>query len=270
MHLIARLLALLILSFPSLSTAADCGSGGRCVVDEGYYLAKLPADWDGKSPLPLVVFFHGYNSAPENMMRHQGMVDGVTGRGAIFVTPYAERGAWRQSGDGRAQRGRDELAYIRRVLQDIKRRWPVDENRMLATGFSLGGSMVWNIACYAGDLFTAYLPIAGGFWQSTPEACPAGPLHLRHIHGLKDDVVPHNRVGPYTSMPMDDAIDLVRQGNSCKAGNGVTKSLSPRLQCSRHDNCTLGGSVEYCLHPGGHSVRGEWVAAGLEWMMSLN
>ena len=265
-----RLLLLFAVLVPSMAAAAaDCGSGGRCVVDNGYYLAELPKDWKSKGMLPLVVFFHGYNSSPELMLRNKAMANGVTKRGGIFVLPYAERGAWRQSGEGRAQRGRDELSYIRAVLRDVKRRWPVDEDHMLASGFSLGGSMVWNVACYAGELFTAYLPIAGGFWQSTPDACPSPPLHLRHIHGLKDKVVPHDRVGPYTSMPLDDAISLVRKGNACDAGDGTQMSLSPKLECSRHENCPGGASVSYCLHPGGHSVRSEWVASGFDWMMSL-
>ena len=116
------------------------------------------------------------------------MVNGALKRGALFVSPYARSGYWRQIGAGRAEGGRDEAAYIRAVMADIKRRWPIDEARTLASGFSRGASMVWNVACYTGDLFAGFAPIAGGFWRSTPADCPSGPVNLRHIHGLKDRV----------------------------------------------------------------------------------
>src|SRR5271166_677264 len=36
-----------------------CGPRAPCVVSGGTYLARVPARWDGRSPLPAVVYFHG-------------------------------------------------------------------------------------------------------------------------------------------------------------------------------------------------------------------
>jgi len=148
--------------------AFACGKDSRCEVRDGYYLASAPADWDGETPLPVVVYFHGWGGTPEGTFRNKAMVNGVNRRGALFVVPFARSGYWRQIGEGRAERGRDELKYIRRVMADLKRRWPINESRVMSSGFSRGASMSWNVACYAGDLFTAHAPIAGGFWRSTP------------------------------------------------------------------------------------------------------
>ncbi len=127
------LLALLILPL-SAQANGGCGEGGRCVVSEGYYLAEPPPDWDGESALPLVVFFHGWNSSPEGMFRNRALVEGITRRGALFVAPWAQTGYWRQIGDGRAEGGRDELAYVRRVLADLERRWPLDRRPSCGSG----------------------------------------------------------------------------------------------------------------------------------------
>lgn len=266
---VCLLVALLVVLGNTPGTADTCGSGGRCAVENGYYLAELPAAWDGKRPLPLVVFFHGWNASPEDMIRNRALVNSVTRRNAIFVAPYAERGAWRQAGEGRAQSGRDELAYVKGVVEDVKRRWPVDSKHMLAAGFSLGGSMTWNVACFEGRLFTAYLPIAGGFWHSVPDTCPSGPVNLRHIHGLKDGVVEYDWVGPYGSMPIMDALELARHVDGCSAKGKEMSPPSKGLDCTHWDGCSSGRGVEICLHPGGHSINGEWLGEGLDWMMSL-
>ncbi|MGI9407905.1 MAG: alpha/beta hydrolase family esterase, partial [Hyphomicrobiaceae bacterium] len=246
--------ALLILLRYAPAHAEECGNGGRCAVDRGYYLAALPKDWDGKTPVPLVVYFHGWNSSPEGSFRNRGMVEGVTKRGAIFVAPFAQTGYWRQIGKGRAEGGRDELAYIQAVMENVKKRWPIAENKTMAAGFSRGASMVWNVACYAGSLFHAYLPIAGGFWNSNPEACPGGPVNMRHIHGLSDGVVAFDKIGVYNSMPIPDGLTLYRSINQCRdTPNGIQKT--PRLTCEVWSTCGTGRRLDVCTHRRGHSIR---------------
>ena len=187
-------------------------------------------------------------------------------RGALFVTPYARSGYWRQIGEGRAERGRDEAAYIRAVMADIKRRWPIDDAKTLASGFSRGGSMVWNVACYAGDLFEGYAPIAGGFWGSTPATCPSGPQNLRHIHGLRDRVVAYDEIGVYNSMPITDGLALYRRLNAAAEPENFS---TDRFACERWKG-EAGKAVEICLHPRGHSIPAEWVAEGLDWLIEIS
>ena len=263
------LLVLWLWALPGLALANSCGSGGRCTIEGGYYLAELPKDWDGKSKLALVVFFHGWSASPEGMFRNRAMVNGVTRRGAIFVAPYARTGFWRQIGEGRAEQGRDERAYVRALMADIRQRWPIDEKRTLASGFSRGASMVWNVACYSGPLFHAYLPIAGGFWNSNPETCPTGPVNMRHIHGTKDGVVAYREIGVYNSMPIPEGMAILRGVNQCSARPTKTVKPTRRLSCGVWSRCTTGRQLEVCLHDGGHSLPAEWVGEGVDWLATL-
>ncbi|MEM9369787.1 MAG: hypothetical protein AAGA26_01390 [Pseudomonadota bacterium] len=264
--MIRTLLFLLIAGLASPSLA--CGGSERCEVSDGYYLASPPPSWNGTSPLPVVVFYHGWNSSPEGMFRNKAMLNAVHKRGAMFVAPYARTGYWRQIGTGRAERGRDELKYARTVLADLRARWPVDGNRVLASGFSRGASMVWNLACYGGELFTAFVPIAGGFWNSNPAQCPSGPVNLRHIHGLKDRVVAFDEVGIYNSMPIPEGMTLLKQLNACRPEpDGI--SGETRYECKDWTDCGSGRALSLCLHPKGHSIPAEWVAEGYDWMIGL-
>ena len=248
--------------------AFACGGTERCEVEGGYYLASVPEGWDGKSQLPLVVYFHGWNSSPEATFRNKAMVAGVNRRGALFVAPYARTGYWRQIGAGRAEGGRDEKAYTQAVMADVARRWPVDPKRTVASGFSRGASMVWNVACYLGPLFAGYAPIAGGFWGSTPADCPAGPVNMRHIHGTTDRVVAYDEIGIYNSMPIPEGLVTLRRENGCLA-DAAPPAQQGRLSCKRWDGCSSGRVLEVCRHGGGHSIPAEWVAEGLDWLMDL-
>ncbi len=263
-------IVLLLLTFLSVPfAAAACGADSRCEVPGGYYLAAAPDDWDQKTPLRLVVYFHGWNGSPEGAFRNKGMVRGATSRGALFVAPFAQTGYWRQMGSNRAERGRDEAAYVRAVMKDIRSRWPIDDSQTLASGFSRGGSMVWNVACYTGDLFRAYAPIAGGFWRSNPDTCPTGPVNLRHIHGLKDQVVAFDEVGVYNSMPIPEGFDILARVNGTADKSRKVKSGDKRLTCERWDTSDSGRILELCLHDRGHSIPAEWVGQGLDWLADL-
>ena len=129
--------------------------------------------------------------------------------------------------------------------------------------------MVWNVACYTGDLFRAYAPIAGGFWRSNPETCPTGPVNLRHIHGLKDRVVAFDQVGVYNSMPIPEGLDILARLNGVTGDARGVESGDKRLTCNRWDQSESGRVLELCLHDRGHSIPSEWVGHGLDWLASL-
>jgi poly(3-hydroxybutyrate) depolymerase len=47
------------------------------------------------------------------------------------------------------------------ALDDVKKHYNVDENRVLVRGFSMGGASVWHIAAHNATLFAAAAPGAG-------------------------------------------------------------------------------------------------------------
>ncbi|GGH09591.1 hypothetical protein GCM10007036_05730 [Alsobacter metallidurans] len=268
------LAALLALVAPD---AFACDAQIPCAVADGVYYARVPPRWDGQARLPVVMFFHGYSGSAEGVMADATLADAVEGVGAILVAPQgrAENGsALSWSFPSKAFPGRDDIAFVGRVLDDVERRWPVDQTRVLATGFSVGGSMVWSLACQTPGRFTAFAPVAGAFWMPEPESCPGGPVSLRHVHGLADRTVPMaGRVLRGGALQQGDVLRgmaLWRSIDGCVAEpdqEAQRGALACRTWSASH--CASGRELTLCLHAGEHEIEAGWVADAFRWMESL-
>src|SRR5512135_398380 len=157
-------------------------------IANGTYRAVEPAGWDGKSPVPMVLYLHGYGQSSSDIVGDAELVAAVTSLGALLIVPDGLNRGW--SHVGAPRRDRDDLGFLHAVVADAEARWPVDRAKVYATGFSIGGSMVWDLACHAAQGFAAFLPVSGAFWLPYPTQCESGPVTLRHVHGLTDTTVP--------------------------------------------------------------------------------
>ena len=115
-------------------------------VDLGTYMAAEPAGWDGSTALPAAVYFHGWQSTAKAVMNNEAMRQSFSRAGVLLIAPDGLHKTWAHNGSPahRFPDKRDEIAFVDQVLLDVKARWPVDERRLWATGFSQGGSMVWD------------------------------------------------------------------------------------------------------------------------------
>jgi len=260
------------LFFPSAISAASispCGEVVRCMVDNGYYLVKAPKDWDGHTPLAAMVFFHGYRESAEYVMADQSFKDFADAHQILLVVPHGLGETW--SFPGSPRQNRDEFAFVDSVLKDVKGRFPIDSRRLWAAGFSQGGSMVWNLACYRGSSFAAFAPISGAFWMPMPLNCPGGPVNLRHIHGMDDPTVPMKGRAIGTSFAQGD----VRQSFAPLIANDRCKAEPDRIEmkdgqrCEEWTHCGTGKNLNLCLHDGGHFVDRNHLEASWRWVESL-
>lgn len=264
---IAALLAGLLAGSP----AEACGAiDDPCPAGGGSYHAHAPNGWDGASPLPTVIFFHGYAATGTTMMKNKGLVKAFSDLGVLFIAPNGLRKTWAHVGSPSS--ARDELVFTDAILADVKRRWPVDEKLLWVSGFSQGGSMAWDLACYRGDQYAAFAPISGAFWRPLPERCPSGPINLRHIHGLGDTVVPMKGRPIRRIFRQGD----VRRGMAVRRRqNGCPESPSRVerqgiLTCEVWDQCSGGKELRLCLHDGGHSMPRGWVAEAYDWVQRVS
>ena len=247
--------------------ANACGPDTDCAVGDRTYRIRMPDGHDGQSPVGAIMFMHGWRGSAAGVMKNGSLGKAVSDLGLALIAPKSYNQDW-DIANSPSQVGLYEIDFFDSLLADVAERFPIDSNRIMATGFSAGGMMTWTLACERGDRFAGFAPIAGTFWSPVPESCPSPPVHLMHIHGTTDTMV------PIAGRP----IAQTAQGDVRKAlamfseAGGFTGSESydvGELSCQRQTNAD-GKILELCLHDGGHSFRTEYVVRAWRELEALN
>ena len=244
----------------------------------GDYVIRLP-DKPAATPTPALIFFHGYGGSGPRTMRNKSMVNAFLERGYAVIAPSATK---RPGSDFKAvwaffpnrPAHRDEMEFIKEVLADAAKRHNIDRDNVLMSGFSLGGSLTWYLACEDPSIARAYAPVAGAFWRPHPDAIECeGPLKMLHTHGWRDRTVPLEgrplRGGSLIQGDVFYGLQIMRKVNSCKqmrADSYITKGKFWRRKWTK---CTPNSALEFALHTGGHSVPGGWAKMAMDWFEGL-
>lgn len=268
------LIAAWLIWFPAVAQVESCGGSDEpCTVAFGGYHVALP-DNPLPGPMPAVVFFHGAGGTGAGVARNRGMFRAFLKRGYAVIAPNGLRREGRRGGfwsfiPGRPKM-RDERAFINQVMEDATKRFSLDRDRVLLSGFSIGGSLTWYLACQSPGDFAAYAPVAGGFWRPHPVArdC-AGPVKMLHTHGWSDTTVPlEGRPiwgGRIHQGDIFLGLGIWREKNGCNAGRPdrfVTKGTFWRRIWT---TCDEGTALELAMHAGGHGIPKGWSDMAVDW-----
>jgi dienelactone hydrolase len=117
-----------------------------------YYAVLPPKDYDFQKKYALIFTLHGAG------VEASGQVDAYKQKDWAFVVAPTNRKAF---GFDWQDWGRLDALE---VLDQVKKSFPIDTNRIYLTGHSMGGHGVWHIALTYSDLFAAAAPEAG--WTS--------------------------------------------------------------------------------------------------------
>ena len=256
----------------ALSDVLECGGAETpCRVDLGDYHAAVPPNWTAEELYPVVLFYHGANGSGKNIGRNRGLAKTMTDRGYVVLAPNGLKMPGRNwtnwaLRDGR-EPWRDELAFTLQMLNDAEPRFRLDRSRVLVSGFSRGASLVWDFACHHPEHFTAYAPIAGGFWRPHPEACQE-PVDMHHTHGFQDQVVPLEGRPLRSGRQQGDIFEGLlhwRALNDCPLLRPDRFDMGEAYQCRIWEECGSERQLQLCLHPGGHGLPQGWADRALDW-----
>jgi polyhydroxybutyrate depolymerase len=235
---------------------------------DGTYRAVTPPHWNGKRRLPLVLYLHGYREDSATITGDTGLVAAATSLGTLLVVPDGVDKSW--SHVGGPSHKRDDIAFLHAVVADAERRWPVDRARVFAAGFSIGGSMVWDLACHGAKGFAAFLPFSGDFWTPYPARCDAGAFDLRHTHALNDHTFPMQGRplfgGKYQQGDVYKGFAILEATDGC-AAEPDRATRDGDLHCETWTRCKSGKQLEMCLHDDDHQIKPSWLHRSIEWAM---
>ena len=257
-HVLRLLIALSMTMFLAPPTLA-CGPDTDCVIDDRTYRIRMPEGHDGEAKIGAIIYAHGYRGTSEGVMRNASLGDLASELGVALIAAKTLGDDWSIPGVPSHSKNDaiDELAYFDRVIEDASNRFPIDRQRLMATGFSAGGMMVWNLICHRSEAFAAFAPIAGTFWAPEPEACTGPPASVVHIHGDADPIV------PLEGRPIADTAqgDVFKVLDMYRGYGGYGAPSSDEVDGLRCENSVNGDGdlLNFCLFSGGHSFETRFV-----------
>jgi polyhydroxybutyrate depolymerase len=260
-------LAGLVLAGPGRADPVEACPGEQgCQVEGGHYRLVLPDAASPHAPFAALMFFHGWQGSAEETAADPGLRALATRLGIALIAPDGAGRTW--SYPGSPGRHRDEFAFVGRVLDDVAARFPVDSRRIMASGFSQGGSMVWYLGCRTPERFRAFAPVAGAFWEPLPASCAGPRPALIHTHGTADGTVPLAGRALRSGFRQGDVFrSLAILDPQARAVTVADFINSPdALSCLRLSAANT-TPLELCLHAGGHVVDPAWIERA--WRLTM-
>ncbi len=272
-------LALALALFASAANAQDaCGrDGDACEVPLGTYRAALPEEAlpeeSGAGTVPAIIFLHGSGGTGLGVLSMTDTIGALTARGYAVLAPDGlgrggrSGGFWSFLPEEQRPRRRDERAFFDQIVADAAKRFGIDPEAVILSGFSAGAFMVTTLACEDPETFAAYAPVSGGFWDPIPESC-AGPVRLIQTHGWTDRTVPlEGRTlggGRFQQSDILTGLHRFRDANGCDHTEPDGHRTTGGFQ-RRYWICDPGSALEFALFPGGHGVPSGWAEMMLDW-----
>lgn len=252
------------LILPSLAFAqAPCGGAETpCEIDGGTYHLRMPLSGASAEPMPVLIFYHGHRGTGRPILGNGGMVTDFAASGYILVAPngaaLSEGGP--QSYPARDGSPRDDVAFTLSMLDDLEARYPIDRDRIYASGFSAGGSMAWLLACEAGEVLAGMVSVAGALRVPNDTECAGlADLPILQVHGFADNQVPFEgrAIRDWHQGSLWDSMDRALAQNNCRT-HPDRIDMGDRFWIRQWDNSCAGAPVHLAVHPGAHGLPQGW------------
>jgi polyhydroxybutyrate depolymerase len=207
-------------------------SGGR----ERTYHLFVPASYDGRTALPLVLEMHGSGGTAERQAATSQFMALAEREGFLVASLQAAAEGNRWNVPITRERP-DDVRYVSDVIDHVAARVCTDQQRVYATGFSGGARMSSLLACKLSDRIAAIAPMSGLRW---PGPCDGRAVPVLTFHGLADpqntyDGHLENRGGEWTeSVP--EALAGWAKHNGCN-GDAVLDDPPGPLSTLSYEGC---------------------------------
>ena len=191
------------------------------------YTISVPDGYTQAKPAPLVLSLHfgtGRRGGPVPEGYGRSMLEilvepALRDLRAIILAPDSVAGRWSTS--------ENEEALLQ-IMDRVVSTYNIDQDKVLVTGFSMGGSGTWHMAARHPDRFSAAIPIAARPPREDVEW--KSPLYV--IHSRDDQVAPFARTEAYVTQQQAQGVDIqlvridgVRHVETARFGQPLKEAL---------------------------------------------
>jgi polyhydroxybutyrate depolymerase len=193
-------------------------------------LVYVPGRYDGKTPVPLVLSFHGRHGQGKNQASLTDFHKLGEKHGFIVAYPDGVGKSWNAlHGTGEAEaRGVDDVGFVDALVTTLNERFRIDPNRIYATGMSNGGFFTHRLGCERSTRFAAIATVAGEMAPALAKVCdPDEPVPVLIIHGTRDRIVPYEggkTEGGGSLLSAEKTAETWSRMNKC--GSGVKQTFT--------------------------------------------
>ncbi len=175
-------------------------TAGDSAEHEFHYRLLRPPTLEPGRKYPLVLFLHGAGERGDdnrNQLKYlpaqMALPEMQQQYPCFLLAPQCPLGKWWNSPGRRAEgeptQGLSEVMQaVEGQLAEVLAAEPIDRERVLLTGLSMGGYGSWDLACRHPEWFAAVVPICGGGDPKQVARLVGVPVWA--VHGDADNVVP--------------------------------------------------------------------------------
>ncbi len=244
----------------------EISSGGQ----KRSFIVHLPPGY-GQQPLPLVINYHGYDNTAANFERYTDMDVEADQANFIIVFPQGAldnnvpqpKPSWNAGiGAGGPTGLADDVQFTRDMLSYLQRNDCVNAQRIYVTGYSIGASMAYRIACTLSSQIAAFATVEGAFYHIPPNGCQATrAVPVLDIHSLADQFAPYDGSTTRDLISVPAFLNLWFSIDQCNTNASQVIFQKADVTGYKWSSCANNTLVEqYKITDGGHVWPGSPIA----------
>jgi polyhydroxybutyrate depolymerase len=223
------------------------------------YILHIPPQYDGVTPLPLVLNFHGFGSNARNQAAYSRLPQKADEASFIVVSPDGA-GTPPQWNNAQSAAGVDDVAFIGDLLDHLEATLCIDPERVYAAGISNGAAFSSRLACNMPDRIAGIALIAALIY---PIVCDSDtPVPVIAFHGTADACVPYDGGltacgrGALPVQPVETYAESWARHNGCNL-EPARSPVTEHVRATAYSECTGEVAVVlYTVEGGGHTWPG--------------
>jgi polyhydroxybutyrate depolymerase len=242
-----------------------------------YVPKNLPSGYAGA-----ILVFHGGGGNAHRMLNMSNMHAVADREGFISVyVQTSDKGVRWMDGRDESYQGKEDIDYVRAVINSLQKKYNVDPNRVFATGISNGGAFINRLACDAPGLVKGIAPIAANMSIHLNSVCdPSKGTPVIMFSGTDDPLMPFNGgkgdPPPFIKRAMNkqglrpegsegmlsshDTIKFWAGKNACSQSKNENRpdrvDDGTTISVATYDGCRDGKAVLFQINGGGHAWPG--------------
>ena len=160
------------------------------------YRIYIPASYDGNSPFPLLFNFHGGSGNIDSQVATADMRSLADTANFIIVYPQALPDPGDDGSTNwlhKEPTDVDDVFFVDAMIETIAAQYTIDESRIYACGYSLGGEFTYELACRLNEKIAAVGAVARTMGTAAFDNCvPVHPTGILTILGTDDQISPYD------------------------------------------------------------------------------